>query len=98
MTFKKVSLIVNYEPIQVSGFVQRLIKSVIESILCSLKEHGEAGNVKLLINEDTVEITVGNDTLRLNPFVSNFLKNTVIGMISSLKGIESVEKLEINIS
>ncbi len=98
MALKKVRLLVNCAPVQIGDFVQQFIKLVIEGILDSLKGNCQVGNVKLIIDNHIVTITVGNDILQLKPFVSNIIKNTVIGMVSSLRGVESIEKLEINIS
>jgi hypothetical protein len=98
MASKGVKLSVNYIPVEIDEFVQRFIESVIKGILDSLKGHGGEHNINLFIDDDTVEITVENDTLQLNPFVTNFVKNTVIGMVSSLKDVKQIEKLEINIS
>jgi len=44
-----------------------------------------------------VDITLDGDAMKLNPFVTTFIKSTVIGMVSSLKDVEQIERLEIKI-
>lgn len=45
-----------------------------------------------------LEITVNGKTIPLNPFVSNIVKNTIIGLLSSLKGVDNPESLTIKIN
>ena len=39
------------------------------------------------------ELTVNNKPIELNPFVEEFLARTVVGAVSSLKGVDDVAKL-----
>jgi hypothetical protein len=41
------------------------------------------------------ELKVNNVSIELNPFVHEFLTHTVIGAVSSLKGAENIEGLEL---
>jgi hypothetical protein len=41
------------------------------------------------------ELEVNNVSVELNPFVHEFLTGTVIGAVSSLKGVESIQGLEL---
>jgi hypothetical protein len=41
------------------------------------------------------ELEVNNLSVELNPFVHEFLTRTVIGAISSLKGVEDIQGLEL---
>jgi hypothetical protein len=43
------------------------------------------------------ELTVNNVSVELNPFVHEFLTRTVIGAVSSLKGVEHVQGLELHL-
>ncbi len=85
-------------PVQIEGFVRQFIDAVITGILNSLKVEEEVRDANLLIDGDTVDITVDNNIIQLNTFVSNFVKNTVIGMVSSLKEVGQIERLEISIT
>ena len=48
-----------------------------------------AANVELKINGDVVE---------LNDFVTNFIAQTVAGMIQSLRGVSDIETVDLKIS
>lgn len=98
MASKKVELSVNYAPVDIEDFVQQFIEAVITGILGALKGYREAQDIRFSIDGDTVDITIDNDVIQVNPFVSIFVKNTVIGMVSSLKDVEQIEMLEIIIS
>lgn len=41
------------------------------------------------------ELAVNNVSVELNPFVEEFLTRTVVGAVSSLKGAESIQDLEL---
>ena len=41
------------------------------------------------------ELDINNVSVELNPFVHEFLTRTVIGAISSLKGVEDIQGLEL---
>jgi len=44
-----------------------------------------------------VELVVNNVSIELNPFAEGFLARTVVGAVSSLKGAETIQNLELNI-
>jgi len=44
-----------------------------------------------------VRVKVDNKEIPLNPFVENFLINTIKGMLSTLKGFEAKKKIVITI-
>lgn len=57
------------------------------------------GEVKLedcrqLISE-SIKITVNDEEISLGRFPSNIIKNSILGMMKSLKGVEDIEKVEI---
>jgi len=95
---KKVELSVNYVPVNIEDFVQQFIASVITGILGALKGYREEKDIRLSIDDDVVDITLDSDVIQLNPFVNTFVRNTVIGMVSSLKDVGQIERLEIIIS
>ena len=43
------------------------------------------------------ELAVNNVSVELNPFVEEFLTRTVVGAVSSLKGVENIRDLELNL-
>ena len=45
-----------------------------------------------------VDLTVNGKKIELNNFVENFISQTVIGMVKSLRGIDSIEAIDLKIS
>jgi len=90
-------LVVNYTPVNLEEFVQQFIGNVVVALVDTLKDTGKAGNIKLSINGDDVNITADDNTIEMKTFVADFVKNAVIGMVSSLKGVDQIDSLEINI-
>ncbi len=43
------------------------------------------------------ELAVNNEPIELNPFTEQFLARTVLGAVSSLRGAEDVQKLEMHL-
>ena len=43
------------------------------------------------------ELEINNVSTELNPFVEEFLTRTVVGAVSSLKGVESIQNLELHL-
>ena len=43
------------------------------------------------------ELEINNVSIELNPFVEEFLARTVVGVVSSLKGAESIQSLELHL-
>jgi hypothetical protein len=43
------------------------------------------------------ELAVNNVSVELNPFVEEFLTRTVVGAVSSLKGAEKIQNLELHL-
>ena len=46
----------------------------------------------------SVELKVNGEEVELNPFVTNFISETVKGMIKPLRGVNNVETVELKIS
>jgi hypothetical protein len=44
------------------------------------------------------ELDVNNASVELNPFVHEFLTRTVVGAVSSLKGVEHIQGLELHLA
>lgn len=47
--------------------------------------------------EDDVDLFINDAPVPLNPFVSNFLAKTLLGMVSALKGVKQVKSLHISL-
>jgi molybdopterin-guanine dinucleotide biosynthesis protein B len=63
------------------------------------KVNGDATNVECKTDSDEVLLRVNNEAIPLNPFVRDFIRETVEGMIKSLKtsefGVEDFNKIEL---
>jgi len=44
-----------------------------------------------------VKLKVNGDEIQLNKFVENFIHQTVIGMVSSLRGVSDIETVNLEI-
>jgi hypothetical protein len=69
-------------------------------LLAGLEETGEfggIGNAQISIKGEEVDINVDNRTIPTNAFVSKLVKGTLIGMVSSLKGVATINTFIINI-
>jgi hypothetical protein len=53
-----------------------------------LELHLERGDVKLILNRNDVPLT---------PFPKEILTNTIIGLVSSLKGVGKIDSLKIDV-
>lgn len=45
-----------------------------------------------------VELKVNGEQIKLNDFVRNFITNVLIGMVKTLRGVEEVETISLDIS
>lgn len=63
------------------------------------KVNGDAANVECKTDSDKVMLRVNDKAIPLNPFVRDFVRETVEGMIKSLKtsefGVEDFDKIEL---
>ena len=44
------------------------------------------------------ELKINGDKIALNNFIENFISQAVIGMVKSLRGVDSIETIELKIS
>lgn len=45
-----------------------------------------------------VELRVNGEDIELNAFVENFVAETVMGMVKSLRGVEGIDKIDLSIA
>jgi molybdopterin-guanine dinucleotide biosynthesis protein B len=58
---------------------------------------GEKSIEDCIIPKNGVKLRVNGEDIPIGPFVLDIIKNTILGMISSLKGVEKIDELEIEI-
>ena len=88
-------LTVNEEPVQTDYFVAGYIDHVISGIVESLENTGPIKDLNLSIKNNKVILDLNGSELPLNEFVNKIIIGTLIGMISTLKGVNTIEKLNI---
>jgi hypothetical protein len=97
MTSRQVSLSVNEVNIEIDYFVQGFIDHTIGGILAGLEGTGEIKSSDIDIEGDKVTITLNDSAVSLNPFAARIVRNTIIGMVTSLKGMDAINKVAIRI-
>ena len=98
---KEIKLLVNNQPIELDYFVQGFIDHTTRGVLAGLEgtdEFERIENIQISVRGVKVDIKVDNRTIPTNAFVSNIVKNTLAGMISSLKGVTTVDTFSIKLA
>jgi len=97
---RQVSLLVNDQPTELDYFVQGFIDHTTRGILAGLEGTGEFGgieNAQVSVRGEAVDISVDNMKIPTNDFVSKLVKSTLAGMVSSLKGVTTVDTFIISV-
>jgi len=90
------SLTVNDAPIKTDYFVAGFIDHTVSGMMEALKGTGKVKNLSLIIEGDSVVINLNGVTVPTNVFTSKIIKNTTIGMVLDLKGVNgAIKKLSI---
>ena len=98
MASKQVNLYVDDAPIEIDYFVQGFIDHVMSGILAALGGTCRMKNLDFSIEKDVVTIDLNGSIVPINDFVNKIIRNTILGMVTSLKGVNGVKKLKIEIS
>lgn len=93
---RQVSLSVNDIPIELDYFVQGFIDHTMGGILLALEGTGEIKSLGVVIEGDKVILDLNNAEVPVNPFVTKIITNTV-SMVSSLKGMSEISKINISV-
>ena len=97
---KEIKLLVNNQPIELDYFVQGFIDHTTRGVLAGLEATGEFGgieNAQVSVRGEAVDIKIDKRTIPTNAFVSKLVKSTLAGMVSSLKGVATVDTFAINL-
>ena len=98
---REINLLVDNKPIELDYFVQGFIDHTTRGVLAGLEGTGEfegLENARITVSGGKVDIQVDDRPIPANPFVSNIIKNTLAGMLSSLKGVSSTDTFSINLT
>ncbi len=87
---RKVSLNVNGNPIDLNPFVEGYVYYIAAGIISSLKDTKPIKTLDLDIDSDgLLTITLNGTGVSVNEFVMEIVRNTLSGMVSELKGVNS---------
>jgi hypothetical protein len=98
---KEIKLTVDNQPIELDYFVEGFIDHTTRGVLAGLEGTGEFASIKsarISVSGGKVDIQVDSRPIPANPFVSNIVKNTLAGMLSSLKGVSSTDTFSISLT
>jgi hypothetical protein len=95
----KTSLKVNGNVIEMNPFVEAYVYHLSGGIVASLKDTGAVKKLLLEIKDtNDVKMTLNGKDVPLNFFVTEIVRNTLAGMVATLKGAEGkLKTLEIKI-
>jgi hypothetical protein len=91
----KLNLAVNDTIIHTDYFVEGFIDHVLSGIIEALEGTSKINDLNLSIDEGQTVINLSGDKVPLNAFTAKIIKNTIIGMVSSLKEVNNIQKLSI---
>ena len=95
---REVNLWVNDEVVAVGEFVQQFIDNIIAAIINTLKRTGEIDTLSLNIEGSKTALNLNGADVPMNAFVADIVRETVVGMVSSLKGVNNPGKITITIN
>ena len=97
---RKISLTVNNIPLKLDYFVEGYVYHVVGGIIASLKDTGAIKNLELVVdNAGQVKINLNGADVPLIYFPQEIIRNTLAGMVSALKGVDSgLNTLELKIT
>ena len=91
----KLSLTVNDSMIDTDYFVEGFIDHTVSGIIEALEGTGEIKDLNLAIDGDNVTINLNGAAVPLTAFANKIIRNTIIGMASTLKGVHDIGKLSL---
>jgi hypothetical protein len=69
----------------------------VAGILAALKGGKDFKTLELVIEGEVVSIRINGAILPMKPFVQDIVRNTVVGLVSSLKGVNDTSRVMVNI-
>jgi len=94
---RQVILKVNNETVPLDYFAQAFIDHTTAGMVEALEDTGSIKALVLVIDGKTA-ITLNGKEVRINDFVSKIVRSTTFGMISVLKGVQNIEKVELHLT
>jgi ribosomal protein S9 len=91
----KAKVWVNKTPVELNEFVESFFASVSISIVKTLKGVDYIKKVEIHQEKGDVTIKVNGEEIPITPFPNEIINNTIMGMLSPLKGFDKVDQLDI---
>jgi hypothetical protein len=91
----KLNLIVNDIVINTDYFVEGFIDHIVSGIIEALEGTDKIKDLDMSIDGRQTTINLNGNGVPLNVFTSKIIKNTIIGMVSSLKEVNDIKTLSI---
>jgi hypothetical protein len=92
---RHIGLTVNDQAIELDYFLQGFIDHTVGGMLSGLEGTEEISTLDLSVDGDRVTINLNGSVVPANPFVNQIIKGTLEGMVSSLKGVGAIIKINI---
>jgi hypothetical protein len=77
--------------------VEQFLARTAVATVCTLKDAEDMGSLEVYMEKGEVSIVVNGEELPLTPFPNDIIANTLVGMVSSLKGVDKVDSLGITV-
>jgi hypothetical protein len=98
---KHIKLMVNGNRIDTDYFIEGFLDHTVNGMVMSLegtpKNRKQIQTIDVNVSSEQVKILVNSLAVPANPFVSKLFRNTISGMISTLKGVVDPREIEIHI-
>jgi hypothetical protein len=95
MGSRQIELYVNDASIEIDYFVEGFIDHIMDGIIGALKGTRPIKDLDILIDGNKANIELNGSVVPLNAFANKIVKDTVVGMVTSLKGVGDVKKVHI---
>ena len=89
------NLTVNDAPVDTDYFVGGFIDHVVSGMIEALEGTGKIKDLDFSIDGDKATINLNGSIVPLNEFASKIVKSTIVGRVSTLKGVKDIKKLRI---
>ena len=91
----KAKVLVNKTPVELNDYVEKYFASVSIGIVRSLKGVDYIKKVELHQEKGVITVKVNGEEIPITPFPNAIINDTLMGMLSPLKGIDDVNQLDI---
>ena len=91
----KLNLVVNDAVIYTDYFVEGLIDHVVSAMIETLEGTVKIKDLDLSIDGSKTTINLNGTVVPINAFATKIIRNTIIGMVSTLKEVNEIRKLSI---